>query len=669
MQFPDENLLKRLIRARRILRPPPKMGLIEWADTYRVVAAKTSATPGRWSTATQPCAYGPMAAISDNETHTITVCAATQLIKTEFLLNVASYYIAQDPSPILFLRPSQGDAAAFSKERFGPTVEATPVLRALVSPPRAHDSDNTIALKNFPGGSLAFCGANSPTDLSSRPRRVILADECDKYPPSAGGEGDPLALAEERASTYHNLGRAKFVRCCSPTVTDASRIMAEYLKSDQRKLYLTCPHCREEITLNWSHVAWDKDAEGNHLPDSSHIICSECGAAWTENDRLAAIDALQFAPNYGWKATAPFTGHAGFVVSKLYSKRHSLADMAKEFLSAKKDRELLRKFFNTCLAETFGDEGEMLDGSNLIHRAEPFGPNNLPDDVILVTGFCDVQDQSLHVLLVGWGTDEEAWVFQRTIIDLNPTLPQAWRELESILRSEFTTVNGRKLRIGSFGIDVGGHHGATVFSFCRKHKGKRIYPCKGMSGKRQLFGARAKRTKVAGDVAWLTGVDTAKDIIYSRLKLAPIEPGKRQPGYIHFSDGEAFDEDFYAELTSERKETRKMKGQPYTVWVLPSGKHNEALDCMCGALIVRRALPRRIEAKVEYALPPLPVEPEPRVPPVSAPRQIGCAYAPVPPPKPPPQRFVPDGHGRVVDRGPPSAVPSRAARLARLLAK
>ena len=95
-------------------------------------------------------------------------------------------------------------------------VEVTPRLSRLVATPRSRDSENTITHKNFRGGTLDFVGANSPTDLSSRPKRIILCDEIDKFPLSAGTEGDPLKLAEERTSTYKAIGRAKFVRTCSP---------------------------------------------------------------------------------------------------------------------------------------------------------------------------------------------------------------------------------------------------------------------------------------------------------------------------------------------------------------------------------------------------------------------------------------------------------------------
>jgi phage terminase large subunit GpA-like protein len=225
----DHGLLRAMVALDRglvVYRPPPKLNLIEWADQYRRVAAGTSASPGRWKTSAQPCAYGPMSAITDDDTHTISVMAGTQVVKTELLINAAGYYIHQDPSSILLVQPTQGAATTFSKERFATTVEATPALRNIIEAPKYRDSENTISHKAYPGGSIDFVGANSPTDLSSRPKRIILMDEIDKFPISAGAEGDPVKLGEERASTYVAINRAKFVRTCSPTVEGFSRIFA-----------------------------------------------------------------------------------------------------------------------------------------------------------------------------------------------------------------------------------------------------------------------------------------------------------------------------------------------------------------------------------------------------------------------------------------------------------
>jgi len=571
-----------------------------------------------------------MAAVTESDTHTVTVMAGTQVVKTEFLMNVAAFYICQDPSPILFVQPTQGAARSFSKERFAPTVEVTPALRELIQPPRAHDSENTITHKQYPGGSLDFVGANSPTDLASRPKRVILCDEIDKYPPSAGAEGDPLKLAEERASTYQTIGRAKRVRACSPTVEGASRIGREYAASDQRKCFVSCPHCSFEQILTWARVRWDRDDTGAHLPETAALACESCGVIWTERERIAALDALATMPAYGWRQTlkfsccgeqqepaqwddrgrarcalcgsaAPYGGHAGFHISKLYSKRHRLPEIVREFLEAQGDPELIRKFTNTALAELWKPrEGESFTHADLIARAETYGPDILPAPVLVITGFCDVQGDRLEVQLIGWGRDEEAWPFLYEIIYLDPAQPLAWRELDVLLRRQFKTTSGRVLSIGAFGIDAR-YHGPMVFDFCRRRRGRRIFACMGVSGNRPLWPARASRSK-SNDPVFLVGVDAGKEAIMARLRIAPPEPGGSKPGFIHFPAADNFGPEYFSQLTSERREIRKRMGQPYTVWVLPSGARNEVLDTFVGALAVRRSLPRHIERDLEFTV-------------------------------------------------------------------
>jgi phage terminase large subunit GpA-like protein len=561
--------------------------------------------------------------------------AATQVLKTEFLINTASYYIAQDPAAILFVQPTQGVAEDFSKERFAPTVEITPQLRELVDPPRARNSANTITHKEFPGGTLDFVGANSPTDLASRPKRIILCDEIDKYPISAGTEGDPLKLAEERASTYRALGRAKFVRTCSPTIKGLSRIGREYAVSDQRKLFLTCPYCGHEQTLSWANVRWDREEGGGaHLPDTAAIVCgidgSGCGVVWSERDRARALDALTSAPGHGWRQTATFVccgdkqtpsqwdhegrslcltcgqrsvynGHAGFQVSKLYSKRHRLADIVLEFPDAGSDQEALKKWTNSALAELWETKySETFDEHRLLARAEAYDGDDLPEAVRVVTSFCDVQGDRLEVQLIGWGPDEEAWPFLYEIIHQDPAQPQAWRELELLLRSKFYTVSGRMLRIAAFGIDLGGHHGAQVLSFCRQRKGRRIFPCKGIAGPKPIWPGRSSRAKT-GDPIYLIGVDTAKDAIYARLNIAQPEPGQGKPGFIHFPVGDNFGPAYFEQLNSERRVVRKRMGQSYIAWEQVR-ERNEALDTFVGALAMRKALPRVISRGLEYSV-------------------------------------------------------------------
>jgi phage terminase large subunit GpA-like protein len=629
----DARLRQALGEVAKLLRPPPAQTLIEWADLLREVPSGTSATPGKWRTSAQPCAYGPMAAVCEGDTHTVTVMASTQTIKSELLLNTCGYFISADPAAILLVQPTQSAAEAFAKERLGPMIEATPCLKELVPTPRSRIGDATITHRSYPGGALDLVGANAPTDLASRPKRIVLEDEIDKYPPSAGSEGDPLKLAEERASTYKNIGRAKFVRTCSPTDKETSRIAREYNFSDQRRLFVACPKCGHEQTLSWKNVKWDKGAAGDHLVETVWIKCESCDVRWSERERREVMERLEFAPAYGWRQTANFTccnetqpaqqwdsegrstcmhcgsrspyeGHAGFHVSKLYSIRHRLSDLVREFLEAKHsgDHELLRKFFNTALAETFEPQlGEGIDGSSLITRLENYGPECAPRGVEVVTGFCDVQGDRLEVQFVGWAFNEEAFVLDYQIINLDPGQGAAWRELDQLTLRTFRRCDGKTLPVAGFGIDAGGMHGSQVFDFARKRRGRRIFPCYGRAGKVPIWTSQAGRNK-QNDPFWKIGADSGKDAIYSRLKVLPDPEGKPVAGCIHFPALPIFNADYFAGLTAERREKRMRFGQPYVVYVCPPGKRNEPLDTMVGCLAVRRSVLAGQRSPLEFSV-------------------------------------------------------------------
>ena len=84
-----------------------------------------------------------------------------------------------------------------------------------VRDPRSRDSGNTTLHKVSPGGHVTIAGANSAAGLASRPVRIVLCDEVDRYPSSAGTEGDPIRLAAKRATTGCRAHTATKPRPCA----------------------------------------------------------------------------------------------------------------------------------------------------------------------------------------------------------------------------------------------------------------------------------------------------------------------------------------------------------------------------------------------------------------------------------------------------------------------
>ena len=209
----------------------------------------------------------------------------------------------------MLVMPTERDAEAWSKDRFSPMARDTPCLAGKISDPKSRDGSNKILHKRFPGGHLTIVGANAPSGLASRPIRILLCDEVDRYPFSAGAEGDPVNLAKKRTVTFWNR---KIVLVSTPTIRGLSRIETAYAESDQRQYWVPCPSCGAHQVLVWGQVRWDS-AGGEHRPETARYHCVACDAAWSDALRWAAIRRGE------WRARAPFRGIAGFHLNEIYS--------------------------------------------------------------------------------------------------------------------------------------------------------------------------------------------------------------------------------------------------------------------------------------------------------------------------------------------------------------
>ena len=461
---------------------------------------------------------GVMDAVSDPTVRQVVVMSAAQVGKTEVLLNMIGFHVDQDPAPILVVQPTLSMAQAFSKDRLAPMLRDTPNLKGKVRDPRSRDSGNTTLHKVFPGGHVTIAGANSAAGLASRPVRIVLCDEVDRYPSSAGTEGDLIRLAAKRATTFWN---AKLVTVSTPTVKNASRIEAEFVDSDQRDYWVPCPHCDEAQTLRWASVQWQPDR-----PETAVYVCEHCGVVWSDADRLKSLKRGE------WKASAEFKGIAGFRLSGLNSPWISLTEAVRDFLEAKKLPETLRVWVNTYLGETWEETGEGVADEGIADRREEY--EGCPEGVVLITAGVDVQDDRIECEIVGWGRDEESWSLGYQTIYGDPSGPAVWGDLEAYLNTPWHHPRGVELPVRSACIDTGGHHTNAVYSFVRPREGRRVFAIKGVGGEGRALVGRPSKNNVGKVRLFPVGVDTAKELIYARLKIK--EPG---PGYCHFPVGNA----------------------------------------------------------------------------------------------------------------------------------
>jgi phage terminase large subunit GpA-like protein len=533
-----------------------------------------------------------MDAASDPDIHTIVIMSSAQVGKTELLLNMIGYFAHQDPSPILLLQPTLEMAEAFSKDRLAPMVRDTRVLTERFAPAKSKGSGNTLLHKSFNGGHITMAGANSPSSLASRPIRVVLADEVDRYPISAGTEGDPVNLARKRTATFHNR---KIILTSTPTVKGASRIEVAYEDGDRRHYHLQCPHCSQSHIPAWANVHWPEDN-----PHDAAYACPHCAAIWTERDRVRAI------ANGQWVASMPFHGVASFHLSELISPWSTPADMAVAFVSAKKGgAEMLKTWINTTLGETWEEDGQQADPDALIAFAENYDSGYIPESVRLLTAGIDTQDDRLECQIIGWSTGGTPWIIDHSIFWGDPAKPDCWRDLDNHLLQSYGG-----LKIVSAFIDSGGHHTEAVYKWAKQRHGRKIFACKGQGGQKEPV-SKAKQVAAQRVMLVNVGIDPLKRTLLGWLK----EPGQQ----IHFS--RSLDPEWYAQLTAEKMVINKRKGFAVVEWQKTRDR-NEALDCFVYgyaamlALNVRWESMRQPEARPQPA--PEPPPPEETPPPQAA---------------------------------------------------
>jgi phage terminase large subunit GpA-like protein len=545
---------------RRIFTPPPKLTVSEWADKHRMLTSLASAEPGRWRTDRAPYQRGIMDAFSDPTIERVVVMSSAQVGKTEAVLNVVGYFMDQDPAPMLVLQPTLDMARAFSKDRLREMIRATPTLKRFSRDSRRREADETILHRQFPGGHITMVGANSAAGLASRPIRVVLNDEVDRFPASAGSEGDPVSLAKKRTATFWNRKEGLF---STPTIKGASRIEAAFEEGDQRRYYVPCPHCQHPQVLRWAQVDFE----------SAGYVCESCAAVIEERQKLGMLAAGQ------WIAAKPGGRVASFHLSALYSPWTTWAEVIAEFKDSKAHPDRLRVFINTMLGETWELDGEGVDGDELAARRETY-PAEVPAGVGVLTAGVDVQRDRIEVAIKGWGRGQESWLVAHHRIYGDPARDETWERLDAILTRSYRHEHGTPLAIQCACIDSGdGETVQHVYRYVKPRQRRGVYATKGLSVRdRPILNRPAKANKYGVRVVPI-GTEVAKDLVFARLRLTIPDGGVAPPGYMHFpapgQDGG--DDEYLLQFGAEKVFIRHVKGVPVREYRRVRAR-NEAID-------------------------------------------------------------------------------------------
>jgi phage terminase large subunit GpA-like protein len=493
-----------------------------------------------------------MDAISDPGVERVVVMAAAQTGKTEVLLNVIGFHVDRDPAPMLLIQPTVEIAQAFSKDRVVPMVRDTPCLNGKVADEKSRNSESTILSKRFVGGHLTMVGANSAAGLAMRPIRIVLADEVDRYPATAGHEGNPLALAWKRATTYWNR---KLLETSTPTDRGVSQIERDYDEGTREEWCLLCPECDERQPLEWKRLQFAEVG----------MACRACGV---------------ISPEMAWK------GRAGrwvaqcpeallekrtrsFHLTALASPWLSWRDMIAEFREAhRQGPELLRVFWNTRLGLPWVNAKSETTADLVLERQTAIPEGIVPADAVLLTGGVDVQRGSLYWTLRAWGPRMTSW---------NVAHGQAlgWSEVEAVMNRPYPREDGGAQIVNLVAVDSGdGMTMDEVYQWVAIHQDWAV-PVKGSSHQmmaRYRISTVDRPTSQAHGLRLVTvDTDAYKAMISGRLH--------RENGPGAWMVHADCDREYAEQVTAEHRVRKPRAGREVETWeVKAAGADNHYLD-------------------------------------------------------------------------------------------
>lgn len=563
--------------------PPPEMLPSEWAEQNLVLTSDFAAEPGNYNLDRTPWCRQPLDDAADPSVEVVSIGGASQMGKTQLSLAVAAYFAGVQPCSIMHVVPTDGLSETFAS-RIDSMVTASPALRSKFVQPRRTRAISNRSIKTFAGGVLVLASAASPTELSSRPVKIAIADEIDRMG-VLRKEGHPLQLIHARQQTF--AGR-KLYQISTPTQVGLSAIEAALDESTYSEWEIACPHCAEHHRPAWENVEWEA-----HRPETAVYVMPCCGAALNDAERWKAGRAGRWTIVHKGKHS-----HRGYRFNGLVSPWTTLTELVAAFEAAKTP-SLRQPFFNLKLGLPFdSDVGEGAHADTVRELAEDYPLSVLPRGAVLLTVGVDVQQNWLAVSTVAWGDADEGWVMAWDEIPGDTTDPRTWQALEDVLLRKWKHPSGELREIEAVAIDSG-YRPQHAYEFSAKHRarGRRWFATKGVAGQRPMW-------QRGGDVhrsmsrLFLIGVDQAKDQIAAGLMTAEGSGKLHVPHAIvesvpHWVDW----------ATAEERITRELVSGPKVEWRKKKGAaRNEVFDTLVLSLAAKFSHDFGIERRLENLL-------------------------------------------------------------------
>lgn len=598
------------------LRVPAPRRLSHWAEEHFYLSAESSYVEGRW--VCYPYQRPIMDCIGHDDIQVIDWQKSARQGYTKIILAAIDYFIEHKRRKVIAYQPTDDDRDEFVDTEIDPMLRDVKAMQRIFPAGKLRSNGNTRRFKRFLTGVLHLRGATAAKNFRRLTGDVVLYDELDGCPRDVEKEGSVVKLGDKR---LEGAIWPKSIRGTTPKTRHQSNI--EDCVAGAEKVFrwhVPCAHCDQMHHLDPGALREKGAAHGMKWvpgePETVQHHCPLCGVGMTQSQYLEVwqrgrmqaddgtwidarkdLESIRFLGPDGSEIKPP--RHIAFKTWTAISPQAAWSQLVTEFLQATERAERgdfseLKTFVNTTLGETWEEKGDGGDENELHARAKasPYRLGQVPAGCLVLLAGVDVQDNRFEVDVWGFGRGEEAWVVDSQVLEANPADERDWLKLDAYLCTRYRQLHptGGTLGIEAVAVDTGGHFTHQVYGFVRAREHRRFFATKGSNKYGGAIKAGANRVDVnwrgqvlkAGVKLWEVGTDTAKDLLYGRLRVA--QPG---PGYIHFAND--LPREWFEQLTAEVRVLQKTStGEQYR-WVKRRAR-NERLDTAVLTLFLAQAL-------------------------------------------------------------------------------
>jgi phage terminase large subunit GpA-like protein len=561
-----------------VLKPPAQIDHLRWAEQNIVI--QDGDFPGRFNRALFPYFPPILQALSPADPcRFVTLMGSAQVGKTTLANIFTGSTMAQARGLFLYCHPTEDNARRWSKVKLAALMRSTEaILRRF--PSKSRDAADSVLFKESRDGQiqLLISGANSPASLSQITVDFQVQDDLAKWEFNSAGDSEAQADSRSRAREF-----AKVLKASTPLLMPGCRITRSFESGSQEYPYVPCPHCGHMQVLEWDNMLQNLDPEH---PELAHFTCSSCGCEINEHHRPQMLKGFEFRA----KNPRAMREHRSFWIWSAYSHLQSFERIAREWLKAKGDPAAEQTFLNDAAGKAYRAQGEARPWEELRDRAEDpkhqphYVRGTIPCGALLIFLGVDCQVDRVEWQLVGFGKDYRRYVIDYGIVDRHISDADCQRNLDLVMKRSWKNVVGRELGIDLAAID-GNAWTEDVWGWARRHPSSKLIMVRGRGEDTAPRLARVKRERNEKSGVLLKYSKRFYNLGVSVLKMALYRDlAKDDPlsdGFVALPSG--LGDDYYQELTSERRKAVKRNGFTVYRWTKEDRQDNEALDTLIQA--------------------------------------------------------------------------------------